>query len=190
VDDDALISRARAGDLDAFNLLVERYQGLVFNVCLRMLSDRAAAEDAAQEAFISAYRALGRFRGGSFRAWLLRIAANLCYDEMRRWRRRPLPLEAAADLAAPTAQSPESALMRGELAGHLQRGLASLPADQRLALVLRDVQGLAYEEIAQAMACSLGTVKSRIARGRARLRDYLKAQGLLPSGAALALEEE
>lgn len=80
--------------------------------------------------------------------------------------------------------------MRGELAGHLQRGLASLPADQRLALVLRDVQGLAYEEIAQAMACSLGTIKSRIARGRARLRDYLKAQGLLPSGAALALEEE
>ncbi len=189
-DDAPLLSRARGGDLDAFNALVERYQGLVYNVCLRMLGETAAAEDAAQETFLSAYRALERFRGGSFRAWLLRIAANLCYDELRRRRRRPLPLEAAAAVPAPAEQSPHQAYLRGELAAHIQRGLAALPPDQRLALVLRDVQGLSYEEVAQAMRASLGTVKSRIARGRARLRDYLKARGVLPAAAPMPVEED
>jgi len=189
-DDGPLLSRARGGDLDAFNALVERYQGLVYNVCLRMLGEAAAAEDAAQETFLSAYRALERFRGGSFRAWLLRIAANLCYDELRRRRRRPLPLEAAAAVLAPAEQSPHQAYLQGELAAHIQRGLASLPPDQRLALVLRDVQGLSYEEVAQAMRVSLGTVKSRIARGRARLRDYLKARGVLPAAAPMLVEED
>lgn len=189
-EEEALLAQARSGRLEAFNALVERYQGLVYNVCLRLLGEAAAAEDAAQEAFIAAYRSLGRFRGGSFRAWLLRIAANRCYDELRRWRRRPLPLEAASALPAPQEQSPHDAYLQGELAQHLQAGLASLPPNQRLALVLRDVQGLSYEEVAQAMGCSLGTVKSRIARSRARLRDYLKARGVLPWGAAAAVEEE
>ncbi|HXG41197.1 MAG TPA: sigma-70 family RNA polymerase sigma factor [Dehalococcoidia bacterium] len=182
-DEDDLLLRACSGDLDAFNAIVERYQALVYNVCLRMLGESAAAEDATQDTFIAAYRGLGRFRGGSFRAWLLRIAANACYDELRRRRRRPLPLEAAASVAAPSQASPLQAYLEGELAQEIQRGLLRLPPDQRLAVVLRDVEGLSYEEIARAMGTSLGTVKSRIGRGRARLREHLTAAGLVPLAA-------
>ncbi len=159
-----------------------------------MLGFPQAAEDAAQEAFIAAYRAVPRFRGGTpgrpgFRAWLLRIAANSCYDELRRRRSRPqVPLDAPGGDERPTAQlrasgEPlEERAERLELAGCIQQGLACLPPDQRLAVILRDVQGLAYEEVAEATGASLGTVKSRISRGRATLRDFLLARGeLLPS---------
>ncbi len=185
----ALIERSRGGDLDAFNALVLAYQGQVYNLCLRMLGSPQAAEDATQEAFIAAYRAVSRFRHGSFRAWLLRIAANACYDELRRRRSRPqVPLEAPAGDERPAAELPaadeplDQRAERLELARCLQEGLASLPPDQRLAVILRDVQGLAYEEVAEATGASLGTVKSRISRGRAALRDFLLARGeLLPS---------
>jgi len=184
-----LVERSQSGDLDAFNALVLAYQGQVYNLCLRMLGSPQAAEDAAQEAFIAAYRAVPRFRGGRFRAWLLRIAANACYDELRRRRSRPqVPLEAPADDERPRAELPasdeplEQRAERLELARCLQEGLASLLPDQRLAVILRDVQGLAYEEVAEATGASLGTVKSRISRGRAALRDFLLARGeLLPS---------
>lgn len=189
-----LIERSQGGDLDAFNTLVLAYQGQVYNLCLRMLGFPQAAEDAAQEAFIAAYRAVPRFRGRTpgrtgFRAWLLRIAANACYDELRRRRSRPqVRLEASDDDERPTAQlrasdEPlEERAERLELAGCLREGLAFLPPDQRLAVILRDVQGLAYEEVAEATGASLGTVKSRISRGRAALRDFLLARGeLLPS---------
>ncbi len=184
-----LVERSQGGDLDAFNALVLAYQGQVYNLCLRMLGSPQAAEDAAQEAFIAAYRAVPRFRGGRFRAWLLRIAANACYDELRRRRSRPqIPLEAPADDDRPRAELPasdeplEQRAERLELARCLQEGLASLPPDQRLAVILRDVQGLAYEEVAEATGASLGTVKSRISRGRAAMRDFLLARGeLLPS---------
>ncbi len=184
-----LVERSQSGDLDAFNALVLAYQGQVYNLCLRMLGSPQAAEDAAQEAFIAAYRAVPRFRGGRFRAWLLRIAANACYDELRRRRSRPqVPLEAPADDERARAELPasdeplEQRAERLELARCLQEGLASLPPDQRLAVILRDVQGLAYEEVAEATGASLGTVKSRISRGRAALRDFLLARGeLLPS---------
>ena len=188
-DEASLIERSQRGDLDAFNALVLAYQGQVYSVCLRMLGSPQPAEDATQEAFIAAFRAVSRFRHGSLRAWLLRIAANVCYDELRRRRSRPqVPLEArageeqsAAEPASPGEPLEEQA-ERQELARCLERGLASLPADQRLAVVLRDVQGLAYEEVAEATGASLGTVKSRISRGRAALRDFLLAQGeLLPS---------
>lgn len=185
----ALIERSRGGDLDAFNALVLAYQGQVYNLSLRMLGSPQAAEDATQEAFIAAYRAVSRFRQGSFRAWLLRIAANACYDELRRRRSRPqVPLEAPAGEERPAAELPaadeplDQRAERLELARYLQEGLASLPPDQRLAVILRDVQGLAYEEVAEATGASLGTVKSRISRGRAALRDLLLARGeLLPS---------
>ena len=185
----ALIERSQAGDLDAFNALVLTYQGRVYNLCLRMLGSPQAAEDAAQEAFIAAYRAVPRFRGGSLRAWLLRIAANACHDELRRRRSRPqIPLETPADDERLSAEPPasdeplEQRAERLELARCLQGCLASLPPDQRLAVILRDVQGLAYEEVAEATGTSLGTVKSRISRGRAALRDSLLARGeLLPS---------
>lgn len=188
-DEAALTERSQRGDPEAFNLLVLAYQGQVYNLCLRMLGAPQPAEDAAQEAFIAAYRAIARFRRGSFRAWLLRIAANACYDELRRRRSRPhvsLETDAGAERPAAEPAAPDEPLeeraQRLELARCLQEGLAALPPDQRLAVILRDVQGLAYEEVAEATGASLGTVKSRIARGRAALRDFLLARGeLLPS---------
>ena len=185
-DEGQLVRSSRKGDLDAFNTLVQAYQRQVYNLCLRMLGS-VAAEDAAQEAFITAYRCLGNFRGGSFRAWLLRIAANICCDELRRRRSRPAAsLEAALEAGSPADVSshlpgPEEEALRRELGRHLQQGLAVLPAEQRLAIILRDIHGLSYEELTEALACSLGTVKSRIARGRARMRQYLMARReLLP----------
>ncbi len=197
-DEAVLIERSQGGDLDAFNALVVVYQGQVYNLCLRMLGSQQPAEDAAQEAVIAAFRAISRFRGGSFRAWLLRIAANACYDELRRRRSRPqVPLEptdgderTAAELPAPDEPLDERA-ERLELARHLRDGLGSIPSDQRLVVILRDVQGLAYEEIAEAAGISLGTVKSRISRGRAALRDFLLARGeLLPSRFRPSSEEQ
>jgi RNA polymerase sigma-70 factor (ECF subfamily) len=188
-DEPGLIARSRDGDVDAFNVLVERYQVPLYNLCLRMLSSPEAAEDAAQEAFIHAYRALRTFRGGSLRAWLFRIASNACYDEMRRRRARPaLSLdeprgEEGQTLDAPDpAPVPEERVERMEVADAIQAALSRLPADQRLAIILADVHGLDYAEIAVSMHCSLGTVKSRISRGRRHLRLLLQASGeLLPS---------
>jgi len=186
-DEPGLIANALAGDVAAFNVLVERYQTPVYNLCLRMLGP-ANAEDAAQEAFISAYRFLARFRGGSFRAWLFRIAANACYDEMRRKKSRP-----AASLdrphgeddrtfdAADIAPTPETRAETAELRRTLEGALARLPGDQRLAIILCDVQGMDYAEIAEVMQVSLGTVKSRISRARSRLRTILlEHRELLP----------
>ena len=185
----ALIERSQGGDLEAFNALVLAYQVQVYNLCLRMLGSPQAAEDATQEAFIAAYRAVSRFRQGSFRAWLLRIAANACYDDLRRRRSRPqLPLEASTDDERPVAELPASdeppdqRAERLELARLLREGLVTLPPDQRLAVILRDVQGFAYEDVAEVTSASLGTVKSRISRGRAAMREFLLARGeLLPS---------
>lgn len=195
-DESHLIDRSQKGDLAAFNGLVECYQRQVYNLCLRLLSSTDAAEDATQEAFIAAYRRIDSFRGGNFRAWLLRIAANASYDELRRQRRRPVASLEAAMAAQGAAQSPspaagpEDEALRMELHAHLQGGLATLPADQRLAVILRDVHGLSYEELAEVMRCSVGTVKSRIARGRARMREYLMARReLLPHPFRLMDEE-
>ena len=188
-DEPELISRSRDGDLAAFNVLVERCQRPLYNLCLRMLASPEAAEDATQDAFIHAFRSIRTFRGGSFRAWLFRIGANACYDEMRRRRARPADSldephgEDDRPVDVPdTAPVPDEHMERKELAEALQEALSRLPADQRLAIVLADVQGLDYSEIAVAMDCSLGTVKSRISRGRRQLRIILRARGeLLPS---------
>jgi RNA polymerase sigma-70 factor (ECF subfamily) len=188
-DEADLLARVRKGDLAAFNLLVDHYQTAVFNLCMRMLSTPQTAEDTTQEAFIAAYRHLDKFRGGSFRSWLFRIAANACYDELRRRKSR-----AASSLDEPSGEderpfdaqdpspSPEDRAEAAELRDVLARALGAIPADQRLAVSLCDVQGLDYSEIAEVMQCSLGTVKSRIARGRLRLRAILLVQQeLLPS---------
>ena len=180
IDEAELIARARRGELDAFNHVVEQYQRSVYNFCLRMLSSPQAAEDTTQEAFISAYRAIDSYRGGSFRSWLFRIATNACYDELRRRRSRPAisldephgPEGFPIDLPQ-IGPSLEDHAQRLELAGYLQKALGALPADQRLAVVLCDVQGFEYSEIAQITGVSLGTVKSRIARARAQLRKLL-----------------
>lgn len=192
-----LIARARQGDLSAFNVLVERYQTSVFNLCLRLLGAPAPAEDAAQEAFISAYRSLGRFRGGSFRAWLFRIAANACYDELRRRKARPATsldwrnTEDERPIEPPdTAPSMEERAATAELHRALEDALAQLPHEQRLAIVLCDVQGFDYAEIAETMRVSLGTVKSRISRARSRLRTIILEQRELFPGAVRQSGEE
>lgn len=184
-----LVTRSRQGDLEAFNSLVEMYQGAAYNLCLRLLGSREAAEDATQEAFFAAFRHIDSFRGGSFRSWLLRIAANAATDELRRKRRRPqVPLDVGPDnegpahLVADSSPGPEAIALRREAMHQVEAGLLTLPVDQRLAVVLSDVQGLSYEEVAQVTGASLGTVKSRISRGRAALRRFLLAGGeLLPA---------
>jgi RNA polymerase sigma-70 factor (ECF subfamily) len=188
IEDQDLVLRSQGGDLDAFNLLVERYQRLAYNVALRMVGDGATAEDATQDAFVSAYRAIGGFRGGSFKSWLLRIVTNSCRDRFRAARRaRTLSLDEML-LNSPTfspvndSESPEEYALRRELGRVLSEGLTRLPEEQRLVVTLSDIQGLSYEEIAEVACCSLGTVKSRLNRGRARLRDFMmQRKELLPT---------
>ena len=175
MEEDELIRRVKEGDLDSFNQLVETYQRAVYNLCLRMLGNAPAAEDATQDAFISAFRGINKLRGGNFKAWLFRIAANACRDQLRSLRRRPstslddAPLEFKSD-----QPSPEDYAMRQELGEEIKKAFITLPPDQRLAVILRDIEGLNYEEIAQVTGSSMGTVKSRINRGRKRLRHHLE----------------
>jgi RNA polymerase sigma-70 factor (ECF subfamily) len=186
-----LVERAQRGDVDSFNSLVRAYEGRVYNLCYRMLGDPDSAADAAQDAFLSAFRNLRSFRGGSFRSWILRIATNACYDILRQRQRRPtisLDSDGASedDEASPlqiadSAESPTDFAVRKELAAAIQHGLGALPDEQRVILILSDIEGLAYEEIAQITNTNLGTVKSRLSRGRARLRDLLRAGELLPA---------
>ncbi len=189
MDEHALIASAQKGDTRAFNQLVLLYQSMAYNVAYRILSDPDAAADATQDAFLSAFKAMGKFRGGSFKAWLLRIVTNACYDQLRVKQRRPssslddLPVETdhTAYLRDP-AEQPDEFVERQELNQMIQRGISALPVEQRVIIVLSDVQGLSYQEIAEVEGISLGTVKSRLSRGRARLRDYLVEQReLLPA---------
>jgi RNA polymerase sigma-70 factor (ECF subfamily) len=181
MDESELIRRSKQGDLDSFNRLVELHQRQAYNLAWRMLGQVEAAEDATQDAFLSAWKGILGFRQGNFRAWLLSIVANACKDQLRARRRRPVISTDELELEAlPSGgESPEEYVLRQELVAEIQRGLATLPPNQRLAIILRDLQGLSYEEIAQATARSLGTVRSRLSRGRAHLRDYLLRRGEL-----------
>jgi RNA polymerase sigma-70 factor (ECF subfamily) len=181
MDDIELIHASQDGDSDSFNELVRRHQKMAYNVAFRMLGDSQAAQDATQEAFFSAWRNIRRFRGGSFKAWVLQITANACRDQMRRLKRRPVvPLESLPyDPPAASAESPEDYAIRKDMGEHVQRGLTTLSHEQRMAVVLCDIQGLSYEEVAEAMGCSLGTVKSRLNRGRTHLRDYFVKMELI-----------
>ncbi len=184
--DAELVIRCQRGDLAAFNLIVERYQSRVFNVAARILGNRASAEDVAQETFVSAYRAIGRFRGGSLPAWLMRIATNASRDFLRAGRRRPAESldEFLLDPGFQPSSSdptPEQQALAGELGAAIQEAILSLPEDQRAVLVLVDVQGFSYEETSTATGASIGTVKSRLSRARARMRDQLvQKRELLP----------
>jgi RNA polymerase sigma-70 factor (ECF subfamily) len=189
MDEQALIASARKGDARAFNQLVLLYQTMVYNLAYRILSDPDAAADATQDAFLSAFKAMRKFRGGSFKAWLLRIVTNACYDQLRSKQRRPttslddLPVDTDhTNYLRDPAKLPDELVERHELNRVIQDGILALPVEQRLVLVLSDVQGLPYQEIAQVTGISLGTVKSRLSRGRAKLRDYLQDRGeLLPA---------
>lgn len=192
MDETVWIDGARRGDLEDFNRLVLAYQTRAYNLAYRILGDGEMAADAVQDAFLSAYRNLRSFRGGSFRAWLFRIVTNACYDELRRRKRRPaLSLEEIEEDSptgegVPEAESlfgsedgPEQAAERAEIARQIERCLAGLPAEFRAVVVLADVLALDYREVAASMGSPVGTVRSRLARARARMRECLEAQGEL-----------
>ena len=185
----------RSGQSQCYNCIIESFQSQAYNLARRMLSDWALAEDAVQERMVSGYRAFHQFRGDNLKAWLMRIVANTCRDMLRSRKARPtvpldpLPPDDMEVSSVPSAvnlpsreESPEDYAERRELNRTIQGGLDSLPQDQRMSLLLVDVQGMSYEEAALVMGCSLGTVKSRISRGRRGLRDILRGAGeLLPS---------
>jgi RNA polymerase sigma-70 factor (ECF subfamily) len=177
-DEEAVVARASAGDRSAFARLVEHYQSACYGLAWRLLGDAEMAADATQDAFVHAYDAIGRFRGGVFRSWILRITANASYDMLRRSQRRPTitlpePDEGQAELPDAAAPNPVAEAVRTELYRHLDAALQQLPDDQRTAVVLCDVYGMDYNEVAAATESALGTVKSRIHRGRLRLRVLL-----------------
>jgi RNA polymerase sigma-70 factor (ECF subfamily) len=183
MDEQALIASARKGDARAFNQLVLLYQSMAYNLAYRILNDQDAAADATQDAFVSAFKAMRKFRGGSFKAWILRIVTNACYDQLRSKQRRPT--ESLDDMLVEQdyvgylrddAEQPDELAERRELNRAIRGGIASLPPEQRTVLVLSDVQGLNYQEIVEVTGLSLGTVKSRLSRARTKLRDYLLEQ--------------
>jgi RNA polymerase sigma-70 factor (ECF subfamily) len=199
MDEAALIVDAQKGNLDAYNRLVLAYQELIYNQALRMLDEDAPAEDASQEAFLLAYRNIRSFRGGSFRAWLLRIVTNVCYDELRRRKRRPTtPLEPSdeegEEIESPRwmvdpGDTPEEAAERSALGRAIQHCLNGLPEEFRTVVLLVDVQGMNYDEVSDVIGKPLGTVKSRLARARGRLQTCLRGfRELLP--AQFRLERE
>ena len=184
-----IVQRVLEGDANAFEELVLEYEKKVYNVALRMLNNSEDAADMTQEAFIKAYNSLSGFRGDSkFSVWLTRIVSNLCLDFMRSRNRRPtvslsMEDEDGEDVQldiADTSQSPEQLLERSLTRESVRRGLQSLPEDYREILLLREIQGLSYDEIAAALDIEVGTVKSRIFRGRKKLCDYLIKDGNIP----------
>jgi RNA polymerase sigma-70 factor (ECF subfamily) len=187
---------AQRGQLAAFNTLVQTYQRQVYNVCYRTLGNSEDAADATQDALLSAFRAIRSFNGPAtgLRGWLLRIAVNTCYDQLRRRQRRPTesldalgPTDAepdrqtTADRLADPSPGPEQKSLGAETAHHIQQAIDRLPPEQRLTVVLCDVQGLSYDEVARVMSVELGTVKSRLSRARAQLRMLLIEKGELPA---------
>ncbi len=181
--DQALVERVQRGDKAAFDLLVLKYQNKVMNVISRYIRDHSEVQDVAQEAFIKAYRALPRFRGDSaFYTWMYRIAINTAKNYLvARGRRMP-----SVDIDASEAEqyegatglkeqaTPERMLLRDEVESTIYSAIENLPEDLRTAITLREIEGLSYEEIAQAMECPVGTVRSRIFRAREAIDKKLK----------------
>ncbi len=184
-DEHALILAARQGDLESFNHLVLTYQDALFTTAQRILGDDEPAADATQDAFISAFRRINSFRGGSFKAWLMRIVTNACYDDLRcQKRHRTVPLdpinneyddmETSNSWQADTNLLPEETVENIELEHAIHLCLQIMPIGFRTVIVLVDIQGMNYHEAANAMRVPLGTIKSRLARARLRLRNHLQ----------------
>ncbi len=182
-EDLALVRRCQEGDLGAFQELVERYEGRIYTLACSIVGDREAAQDAAQETFIRAYQALFDFRIESgFYTWLYRIAVNVCLNAARKERRRPdnVSLETLMESGRIASErlfgsSPlENDIERAQLQETIQAVLNSLSADHRAVVVLKDIEDLSQEEIAEVLGCSVGTVKSRLSRARERLMDLLR----------------
>lgn len=182
--DQLLVERVQRGDRRAFDLLVLRYQQRIIKLIMRYVHDSAEAQDVAQEAFIKAYRALPAFRGDSaFFTWLYRIAINTAKNHLVAVQRRPIEYD--LDLQSPEnyeinarlrdEESPEGLLLQEELRQTVERTIASLPEELRTAIMLREIDGLSYEDIAQAMECPVGTVRSRIFRAREAIDKSIEA---------------
>ena len=194
--DAAVVERARAGDHDAFRVLVERYQGRVYRLALRVLRDDDRAQDAAQEAFLKVYRSLDRFEGrSSFYTWLYRLTMNVCLDMKRRdrsdrqveWNEElPPQPDDSAPMAPSPVLGPAADLERAELRGFMQRAIDTLPEDARRTFLLREVDGLSYAEIARALRIPKGTVMSRLHYARRRLRTVLLESGVVDAQGARA----
>ncbi len=193
MDEQTLIQAAKENDLDAFNQLVLKHQQLVYNVALRMLNDLDAADDATQQAFVSAYQKIHTFKGGSFQAWILRIVTNKCYDLLRSEQRHPSQsIDGVADDPDADVESaifvrdetplPEEQVVLKELEAAVQHCIDELPKEFKAAVILVDLQGMDYQEAARASNTPLGTIKSRLARARNSLQDCLyKFKELLPA---------
>ena len=179
-EESVLISRASRGDAEAFNALMGLHERRMFAVALRMCTNREDAEDCLQEAMLRIYRAISDFKAQStFSTWVYRITMNTCLDELRRRKSRPNTsldvLVEAGWSPSDERETPEQHALRGEMHGKLSEFIGELPEEMRAAVVLRDVQGLSYEEIAEALGANVGTVKSRISRGREKLREKISA---------------
>lgn len=174
LDDAVLVDRVRNGDRRAFSELVRRHQTVVYRSCYRILGDREDAKDASQEAFLRAYRKLDTYRGQSaFRTWILRVAMNVSLNE--RGRRGPPRTGVAAAEEIPSLEVPEAELMRAETVAEIHEALQLVRAEHRAAVVLRDLEGLSYQETAESLGIAEGTAKSWVYRGRKRLKELLVA---------------
>jgi RNA polymerase sigma factor (sigma-70 family) len=177
VDDRELVARARQGDREAFTQLIVQYQVPLYNMALRMVGEGEDAADIAQEAFLRAWEKLRTLRDAPFKSWLFQIAANLCYDHFRRGRRYGvMPDDDQAAKVVPlgiATPDPQERAETNERHRLLRAAIAALEQDLRMAIVLRDVNGMSYEEIATVLRVPLGTVKSRIARARAAVQEKL-----------------
>jgi RNA polymerase sigma-70 factor (ECF subfamily) len=191
--DERLVRRFQEGSADAFEVLVQRHGTRVYNLCFRILGDPEEAADASQDTFLAALRKLNTFRGDSaFTTWLHRVAVNACYDSLRRKRRRPLlqiVRDEDDDRPEPSLPSPDHA-DQVVFSVDVGRALMEVPEEFRVVLVLADVRDLPYDEIARMLEIPVGTVKSRVFRGRAALGRALGAARREPSGASRASEEE
>ena len=180
--DEALIERARAGESDALEQLLERHERNIYHIALRTLGNHDDAMDMAQEAIIKIVRSIRGFkRDSTFKVWAYRITVNTCLDELRkRKKHRTISLdsylEASGKEISDPAEAPEERLIRADLKAALEIAITELPEEYRAALVLRDISGLSYQEVSEALNISLGTVKSRINRARNILKDKLPAQ--------------
>ncbi len=177
-EDLALVARARAEDADAFETLIRKYQGWVFTLAYRMLGDRADAEEMAQEIFLKVYRAIGRFKGeAKFSTWLHRIATNHCLNHLESRRRR---IRSHAnpghllDQVSDPAPGPDHLVEGSGVRNLVRQALLRLTPEHRAILILREVQGLAYEEIGELLGLESGTVRSRLHRARMELKERLK----------------
>jgi RNA polymerase sigma-70 factor, ECF subfamily len=182
--DITLVDRARAGHTGAFEELVRRYRNDVFALSYHFLRNREEAWDVSQEVFIKAYHSLRNFRGdSSFKTWLLRITANHCKDHFKKRKLDTVPLDERLDADAPgLPPNPREAMESAELGAAIEKAIALLPPKHRTAFVLREFEGMSYQDMAEVMHCNVGTVMSRLHHARQKLQSMLMRMGVMEGG--------